>query len=645
MKARTVGIVLAVLLLGARCSRRSSGSEENTPPIARNDSTTTTVDTTVVIAVLYNDSDPDDDALAIDAISVPASGTATIDGDTVLYSPAPGMTGSDEFTYTIVDEHGATATATVTVTVTAEQLTTSITQHGITWFFESPVTYGQFANGDYWVLGPVTIIRIAPDTVVDVQRTTEECAHYTHCTNLPAPYQGQFEYTGHCIDDHCEYAVANNGWEVNPEYDLIGNVGHQGFDGRIAIFDESLLSDLPYVAGGGESIVKAVSLTGPDSDCSTTGNNCLSTAAVLTVVSEIPPDYGLTVFRPPYVGNDKPYYSVNDLRTDLLPSYARVDSAPSLEWVAERFRMVQMNHEPGNTGRKISPIDNFQDPARYGPNVGIANDEGVLALMLDDPIEEKMPALICYVQAGLDWLYSVQQGKDWTVGGPGVQPGFKIVPAFGALMLDDTTLMDVVANTLFNENHYLKSHVLVPSRGLYGTDQGYFTERGYWEYVSGEGSSSAQMDPYGYVDGEIPRLAYAINGIPGPFKGEALAVQLMPELRPIWNHDQFLDYMDRRVNIGMWTQPDPCAPYDGDMDNYGITFGPDGNGGCILDDNTADGVGRFPDLHGSDVNGGSEGGYASEFINEMWTTHRTESCYDGMCNSNETAQTCPYDCI
>ena len=40
--------------------------------------------------------------------------------------------------------------------------TGQISQFGITWTFAQPVTYGQFANGDYWVVGPVQIASIDP---------------------------------------------------------------------------------------------------------------------------------------------------------------------------------------------------------------------------------------------------------------------------------------------------------------------------------------------------------------------------------------------------------------------------------------------------------------------------------------------------
>ncbi|MHC4406237.1 MAG: hypothetical protein ACYTG0_41925, partial [Planctomycetota bacterium] len=37
-----------------------------------------------------------------------------------------------------------------------------VTQHGITWTFEQPARVGRFVNGDYYVVGPLTITRITP---------------------------------------------------------------------------------------------------------------------------------------------------------------------------------------------------------------------------------------------------------------------------------------------------------------------------------------------------------------------------------------------------------------------------------------------------------------------------------------------------
>ena len=91
-----------------------------------------------------------------------------------------------------------------------EQTTDRIEQYGIAWTFESPVPYGQFANGDYWVVGPVVITAITP------------------------AFDGE-----------------HHGWEVNPADAVL-----QGFDTRVADFDALRVPALPYTAGAGESIVK-----------------------------------------------------------------------------------------------------------------------------------------------------------------------------------------------------------------------------------------------------------------------------------------------------------------------------------------------------------------------------------------------------
>jgi hypothetical protein len=68
---------------------------------------------------LPNDTDPDGDTVAIVEVSQPANGEAHADyGGTITYTPSAGFTGTDTFTYTVVDGTGARGQATVTVTVT-----------------------------------------------------------------------------------------------------------------------------------------------------------------------------------------------------------------------------------------------------------------------------------------------------------------------------------------------------------------------------------------------------------------------------------------------------------------------------------------------------------------------------------------------
>jgi hypothetical protein len=120
-------------------SQESGPSTEpvNTAPIAEDDAATTDQDTPIIIDVLANDMDEDeDDSLTIDSVdkqsvqegNVRIIGSGDDDGsndndrggntdEKIEYVPAEGFSGTDEFTYTIVDTNGAKGSATVTVTV------------------------------------------------------------------------------------------------------------------------------------------------------------------------------------------------------------------------------------------------------------------------------------------------------------------------------------------------------------------------------------------------------------------------------------------------------------------------------------------------------------------------------------------------
>jgi len=94
----------------------------NDPPVAVDDTDSTDVDTPISIDVVANDVDPDGDALTATDVTVPpaSGGTAVIELDgTITYTPAPGFSGLDTFTYEVCDPSGACDTAVVTVDVNA----------------------------------------------------------------------------------------------------------------------------------------------------------------------------------------------------------------------------------------------------------------------------------------------------------------------------------------------------------------------------------------------------------------------------------------------------------------------------------------------------------------------------------------------
>lgn len=96
----------------------------NNPPMVSDDNATTNEDTAVSIDVLANDTDADGDLLTVSEVTQGAYGSVTInDADnTVTYTPDPGFTGHDTFTYILTDGKGGTDTATVSITVNPSAL-------------------------------------------------------------------------------------------------------------------------------------------------------------------------------------------------------------------------------------------------------------------------------------------------------------------------------------------------------------------------------------------------------------------------------------------------------------------------------------------------------------------------------------------
>jgi hypothetical protein len=95
-------------------------SSINDGPNARDDSDTVDEDSSVTVDVLGNDSDIDDglDPSTITVMSGPGNGATNVNPDgSIDYTPDPGFSGTDSFTYEVCDFAGACDTATVDITV------------------------------------------------------------------------------------------------------------------------------------------------------------------------------------------------------------------------------------------------------------------------------------------------------------------------------------------------------------------------------------------------------------------------------------------------------------------------------------------------------------------------------------------------
>ena len=97
-----------------------TGPMTEAPPLAVADSITLNQDSSITLDVRSNDSSsPDmDEAMVVTAVTQGTHGSVSFTSSSVSYDPAQGFSGSDCFTYTLMDEHGGTAFAVVSVSVT-----------------------------------------------------------------------------------------------------------------------------------------------------------------------------------------------------------------------------------------------------------------------------------------------------------------------------------------------------------------------------------------------------------------------------------------------------------------------------------------------------------------------------------------------
>ncbi|MDP2973686.1 MAG: hypothetical protein Q8N60_01415, partial [Candidatus Diapherotrites archaeon] len=172
--------------------------------------------------------------------------------------------------------------------------------------------------------------------------------------------------------------------------------------------------------------------------------------------------------------------------------------------------------------------------------------------------------------------------------------------------------------------------------------------------------------------GGNPGSSYLNCCVSQNWKASSIAVRLTPELREVWNDEEFNDFSDRYADFGRWTQPDPCAPITGDCNvtkvtctsaneklvcgsdehcetktfdtDYGVKYGPDKTnpGECIHDTDPSDGIGRVPQSHGTNKN---EGGWGSRFANAMWDAYRINEnkCGNVSIDPGENCSSCPQD--
>jgi hypothetical protein len=399
-----------------------------------------------------------------------------------------------------------------------------LNQFGITWTFDKDCQSGQFANGDYWVVGPVTIIGINPPSTDASGRTM-------------------------------------NGSMVNPS----PANSRQGYDSGMTggnTYDAGLNKALnlsaarPLVLPAGSSLVSTVSITA--------GNSWpqIKTAAVLTVVASAPPTGS---FRPPYSGSDKSVrYNKSQLNYSLLKSLKPVGFTPALATVERYFERPWLDHQVGWSASRQFPADNMPN---YGDHISTQIGEGALMLHLNFTNMQKEKLLIRYVQLGIDLYGIVEAGGSWPPDG-GNASGRKWPIMFAGLMLND----DKMKNIGLRSGDYLYS--AGHGAGNPPSDYIHFGEDSQTFYVSKADTAITHFYPqtgthytnYTAADIGLPEwgirhatnaaldgknwddAAYRTSNTANAWAGFVLAAHIMNQ-KAAWNHNALFDYQDRYMAV------------------------------------------------------------------------------------------------
>ena len=389
----------------------------------------------------------------------------------------------------------------------------SVEQYGLTVTFDQPYPVGQYANGDYFVVGPVQVTGFSP-----------------------APEMASNGWTGPVESTKDWY---RHGAMVNPSPGDIGNLGYGTQLANNYVQSKDISRQVPATVGAGSTIVWTTARDAPQQRPS------IDTAIAVTVVSQAPASGD---FRPPYCGTDKTSkHNIADINWSLIPTLPTVSGAPDPTALAGSFQRVWLDHRGFWSGRKIHPRTSMPD---YGNDMAKTLGQGFLALMLNFTQSQKQALLVNLLQIGVDNYGIVADGgtQIWEPDG-GHNHGRKLPILFAGTVLGDATMADIGSrnDVFFGED----------AQTFYVTSETVSVGSNYTSGMIG-------LPEYGIRHATTPSLdngdwnaSYRIC-CTGPGYGPHVLAAHMMGLKEAWQHDPLFDYADRYRSIqgaGAWDVP------------------------------------------------------------------------------------------
>ena len=237
----------------------------------------------------------------------------------------------------------------------------SLTQYGITWNFSSPVQYGQFFNGDYFVIGPVTVSSVTSST---------ETISGSQVNPVPSAGQG----------------LASTGLDYEP----------------------TMAASFPLALSAGDSLVSATEIGSTTLNWAgrVIGSNpVIKDAAILTVLDTAPTS---AAFRPCPCDTSNTLYYVSDVDDSILPDLSTTGITPPdsgifntpLEYFERGSARPWLLYGNDWQGRDICPANSMDD---YHETIGFFLSSLLTYLMTD---YARGNLVNQFVQIGIDYFHS-----------------------------------------------------------------------------------------------------------------------------------------------------------------------------------------------------------------------------------------------